>query len=66
MLLVPHRRGRCEEKAARDHGGDEGEAEEQEGVLLQGGSVPRRDGGAGGEGGVAAAGEGGHGSVCGE
>jgi len=60
MLLVPDRRRRGEEKAPRDHGGDEGESKEEEGVSLQGRSVPRGDGGAGSEGGVAAAGEGGH------
>lgn len=44
MPLVPDGRGGREEEGAGDHGGDEGEAEEQEGMPLQRGAVGGREG----------------------
>ena len=44
MLLIPHRSGRREEKAAGDHCRDEGEAEEQEGMPVQVAAVPGAEG----------------------
>lgn len=45
MSLVPERRGGREEEGAGDHGEDEGEAEEQEGVALQRGAIGGSEGG---------------------
>lgn len=44
MPLVPDGRGRGEDEGARDHDRHEGEAEESERVLREGGAVPRGDG----------------------
>ena len=44
MFLVPDRRGGREEEGACDHGGEKGEAEEEERVLVESGAVEGWDG----------------------
>lgn len=39
MALVPERSGGRQEKGSGDHGGDEGEAEQEEGMALEAGAV---------------------------
>lgn len=64
MLLVANRSRRCEEEGAGDHGDNEREAEEGEGMFREAGAVFGGDGVGGGGGAELFGLEDCHGDVC--